>query len=68
MNTPRHIDLFIGEQAYALDVLRAYRDIVDSGCCNDCESKKDCKYAPKPGQLVRYNCPFYERKEVKDGN
>lgn len=68
MNMPRHIDLLIGEQAYMLDALRAYREIIDSGCCNDCGSKKDCEYAPKPGQLVRYNCPFYKRKEVKNGN
>lgn len=68
MNIPRRIDLVIAGQAYILDALRAYRDIIDSGCCNSCGSKKNCEYAPKPGQLVRYNCPFYERKEIKDGN
>lgn len=68
MNTPRHIDLLIGEQAYLLDALRAYREVIDSGCCNDCGSMKDCEFVPKLGQLVRYNCPFYKRKEAKDGN
>ena len=67
MNIPRHIDLLIAEQSYILDALRAYREVIDSGCCNDCGSKKDCEYVPKLGQLVRYNCPFYKRKEESNG-
>ncbi len=27
--------------------------------CNDCASRKDCAYAPKWGQSVRYNCPHW---------
>jgi hypothetical protein len=49
----------IRDIAYVLDVLMAYRNIVDSGSCNECEKKKACEYAPKPGHLVRYNCPFF---------
>ena len=49
--------------AYMLDALMAFRNIVDSGDCNRCEKKKTCEYAPKPGELVRYNCPFYEQEE-----
>lgn len=54
------LDESISTVAYVLDVLRTYRDIVNSGCCNDCACAKNCEYAPKLGQLVRYNCPHYE--------
>lgn len=55
------LDRAISDVAYILDTLMAYRNIVATGCCNECESKNKCAYAPKPGQMVRYNCPFYER-------
>ena len=55
------LDDVISNVAYILDTLMAYRNIVDSGDCNRC-GKKTCEYAPKPGQLVRYNCPFYEQE------
>ena len=42
--------------------LMAYKRIIESGCCNDC-SRKKCQYAPGWGKLVRYNCPFYNKKE-----
>lgn len=57
------LDDAISNVAYFLNALMAYRNIVDSGCCNDCGNVKTCKYKPKPGQLVRYNCPFYVRKD-----
>lgn len=62
------LDKSIADVAYILDTLMAYRNIVESGCCNDCRIAKpySCKHLPKPGQLVRYNCPFYERKENTD--
>ena len=47
---------------YLYDCLSALKNIQDSGDCNVCASQKDCQYAPKAGQMVRYNCPFY-RKE-----
>lgn len=50
------IDDAIATQAYILDVLMAYRDISKLPTCNECEAKRDCPYAPKPGQMVRYNC------------
>lgn len=59
------LDDAIADVAYILDTLMAYRNIVQSGCCNSCESARKCKYTPKLGQLVRYNCPFYEQKEGK---
>ena len=57
------LDDIISNVAYILDTLMAYRNIVDSGDCNRCGKKKNCEYAPKAGQLVRYNCPFYKRTE-----
>ena len=59
------LDDVIADVAYILDTLMAYRNIVQSGCCNSCDGARKCKYTPKPGQLVRYNCPFYEQKECK---
>ena len=56
------LDEAIFDVRYILDVLTAYRNIVNSGCCNTCSKQKECKYAPKLGALVRYNCPFYKRR------
>lgn len=60
------LDESISTVAYVLDALKAHREIVNSGCCNDCRYVNKCKYAPKPGQLVRYNCPHYERRRTYD--
>lgn len=59
------LDDRISDVAYILDTLMAYRNIITSGDCNRCEKKMTCEYVPKPGQLVRYNCPFYEGDEQK---
>ena len=56
------LDDAIKDVRYILDVLVAYSEMVESGCCNDCKKKSECEYCPGLGQLVRYNCPFYERK------
>ena len=53
------LEHIIGDVSYIIDALRAYADIVNSGCCNECDKQRDCEYAPKVGQLVRYNCPFF---------
>ena len=57
------LDNTISEIAYILGALMAYRQIEESGSCNDCASLKGCRYAPEAGTLVRHNCPFYERKD-----
>ena len=57
------LDNAIKNVAYILDSLMAYRNIVESGDCNRCKKKINCAYVPKPGRLVRYNCPFYEKAE-----
>ena len=48
------------------DYLRLTKDIIKCGDCNVC-ANKDCGYKPNPGQMVRYNCPFYceNKTEVK---
>lgn len=56
------LDDVISDVEYILDVLIAYSRITLSGCCNTCINQKKCGYAPKPGALVRYNCPFYKRR------
>lgn len=57
------LDNTITHIVYLYDCLMDYRLILASGCCNDCSKRKECEYAPKPGKLVRYNCPFYEEEE-----
>lgn len=60
MRKPKdRLDGAIADVAYILDSLMAYRNIVQTGCCNDCAISGKCKYCPKPGQMVRYNCPHY---------
>lgn len=44
--------------------LKCLKEIWDSGCCNDCAFKGQCKYEPMTGQLVRYNCHAYSRKRL----
>ena len=58
------LDDAISDVAYILDTLIDYRNIVQSGGCNDCGEKMRCKYVPELGEQVRYNCPFYKDKEV----
>ena len=44
--------------------LTAYKAIRESGSCHDCSHlHNSCQYAPEWGDLVRFNCPFYSRKE-----
>ena len=65
------LDDIIADVVYILDTLIAYRNIAKTGNCNNCRMArpKSCPYLPKPGQQVRYNCPFYKcfRQEV-EGN
>ena len=32
--------------------------------CNDCGTRNSCKYAPRPGQPVRINCPHWAERGV----
>ena len=51
----------IADAAYILDCLRALRRIYETGDCNNCGISRICKVKPGAGQMVRYNCPFYEK-------
>ena len=65
--TMARLDQEIARQAYILDCLRALRNIYETGDCNICANRKECEYVPKPGQMVRYNCPFYKAEgEVEE--
>lgn len=44
--------------------LKLLKRILDSGDCNDCAMlHRQCRYAPRWGEQVRYNCPFYSREK-----
>jgi hypothetical protein len=53
------LDAAIADVGRILDYLRNYRNILQTGDCNNCAIRGKCKYCPKPGQMVRYNCPHY---------
>ncbi|HAH18429.1 MAG TPA: hypothetical protein DCL29_05410 [Eubacterium sp.] len=57
--TESRLNKTISDIAYILDSLMVLRNIQDTGDCNICKNK-ECKYKPKPGQMTRYNCPFYK--------
>ena len=43
--------------------LKLLKQILDSGNCNDCAMlNSQCRYAPRWGEQVRYNCPFYSKE------
>ena len=60
--TKDRLDKTISDVAYILDSLILLRQIQNAGDCNVCKNK-ECKYKPKLGQMVRYNCPFYKAEE-----
>lgn len=60
------LDRAISDVAYILDTLMVYRKILVTGCCNECKSKNKCAYAPKAGEMVRYNCPFYGKEVMEE--
>lgn len=53
----------INDLYYFIDCMELLRTIEKSGSCNDCAKQKNCDYDPGIGKLVRYNCPFYKRRE-----
>lgn len=48
------------DSSYILSILRSYRSIVSTGCCNDCAIRLDCQYLPDLGETCRFNCPHYQ--------
>lgn len=59
------LDDTIADVAYILDSLMALRSIQNSGCCNNCDIQGKLHYCPKPGEMVRYNCPSWMKKGEK---
>lgn len=62
------LDKAIADTASILDHLVLLREIQNTGDCNTCKVKKNCRFAPKIGEIVRYNCPFYNGKIWFDDN
>lgn len=45
------------------DYARLGYQISTFNSCNDCGNKWDCQYTPKPGAMVRWNCPLWEGEQ-----
>lgn len=50
------------EEWFLVDCLITLKNIMECGDCNTCSISKTCQYTPKPGQLVRYNCPHHKKE------
>ena len=58
------LDNVISELYFIADNLKLLRDIYSTGDCNNCKTR-DCGYKVKPGEMVRFNCPFYTNEDKK---
>ena len=48
---------------YIKECLMAYKSIKNAGKhCNIC-NKKNCKYRPELGELIRFNCPLFDEED-----
>ena len=63
-----HEEKILSDLMYILECLMLYKKIVESGDCNICGKEPTCRYKPRIGQMVRYNCPFYEGVNYESGN
>lgn len=39
-----------------------YSQVAAQGDCNDCGKARSCQYVPRPGSIVRINCPLWRAK------
>lgn len=39
-----------------------YSQVAAQGDCNDCGKARTCQYVPRPGSIVRINCPLWRAK------
>ena len=46
---------------YVADCIRYTQRVQSYNDCNTC-GKKNCEYRPKPGEMVRINCPLWESR------
>lgn len=53
------------DEYYLYDCLSTLKNIHETGDCNNC-THKGCGYLPEPGQMVRFNCPFYKKEGDKE--
>ena len=54
----------VSEYRKLIDYLKLLKRILDSGDCNVCAIRECCNVVPELGEMVRYNCPMFVRKEV----
>ena len=66
-NRPRtRMEQMISDIYYIANNLKLLNDIKKEGNCSNCSSKFNCKYNPPQGEMMRYNCPFYEKMKRDD--
>lgn len=64
----KKLDDAIAKVAYIADCLMAYRNINETGRdCNQCAAV-ECTYKPRPGQIVRHNCPHYVESKTEQND
>lgn len=39
-----------------------YAQVAAQGDCNDCGKERSCEHKPRPGGIVRINCPLWRAK------
>ena len=39
-----------------------YAQVAAQGDCNDCGKARTCPHVPRPGSIVRINCPLWRAK------
>ena len=57
------IDNIIDAVNDAVEILKEYREMLETGNCNTCKVERSCQYCPEKGELVRVNCPLYVKPE-----
>lgn len=48
---------------HIIDALWVTENIEKLPTCNNCKCKNECKYVPKPGEMLRVNCFAHEWNE-----
>lgn len=48
---------------YIGDALRTLDEIMSMPNCHNCGVRNRCRYEPKWGDVIRYNCPLWEAPE-----
>lgn len=60
------LDDLIEQKELELNYLKSLREIINSHDCNECADSKDCGYRPEWGELIRYNCPLFVKRDEED--